>query len=166
LSLAYEFNHLEYDDNEALTAEGMPVAGVTRAFHQQVVELSWRHYWDPDKRWRTLAKVSWKRNRDNGGGYLDFDRYRATAALRYRRSTWEVSGELRGSQYDYGVQPANPGEAAKRDRTELGVFLRGEKKLFQFLRAYAEYEREVVHSNSEGEDYTLNQVKGGLLWEF
>jgi hypothetical protein len=166
IQVSYEYGHRDYDHDENLTLEGQPIPRSSRAFHVQEARLAWRHYWDAGRRWRSSTRLSWKRNQDNGSGYFDFNRYQASHQFRFKNKLWDCSAEGRISFYDYDSQTVSPTDLERRRRTEVAFRVRAERKLTHYLRAYAEYERERVASNIDGEAYTVNVAGGGLLWEF
>jgi hypothetical protein len=122
--------------------------------------------WDAGKRWRSTTRASLRLNRDNGGGYLDYDRYQAFHQGRFRRDPWMLLAEVRLYYYHYLHQTVSETDLDKRDRTELSFRARAERKLYKGLHAYAEYLRERVRSNLNLEEYDVETVMAGLFWDF
>ena len=166
VQLRYEFTNRDYDNDPELEADGDPIVGTTRAFRQHEFRLTSRHDWDARRRWRSTTRLSWKRNSDNGGGYFNFNRYRASHELRYRTEVWDARAEAGYLYYLYDVQTASPPHDGNRKRDEWFLRLRVERVLTRWLRAYGEVEREQTRSNIDLEDYTINTIVAGLLWEY
>jgi hypothetical protein len=166
IELGYEPLHRSYDTDSALDADGEPLGGQSKALWQHDVRLAWRHYWDEDRHWRTTLKLGAKANRDNGGGYFDFNRYSAGAQVRYRTRRWEISAEAGVYQYYYPVQTVSGPGSPTRERTEVSASLRCERQIAKHWRVFAEYNREHVLGNVTVEEYSVNQGNAGLSWEF
>jgi hypothetical protein len=163
---SYGAVHRSYEDDPALDADGFAIPGQTKAFWQHEVRLAWRHHWDERRRWRTTAKLGFKANRDTAEGYFDFNRYNAGGQFRYRAGRWEIAAEAGVYYYDYPVQTASGPGSANRERTEVTAGLRAERELGRGWRVFAEYSREQVLGNVALEEYSVNQGRGGLSWEF
>jgi hypothetical protein len=166
VTLAYESKQVTADEAPQLAADGTPMPDTRRAFQQDEVVLAWRHHWDKERRWRTTAKLLFKRNEDNGGGFFDYRKYQAGMQLRYRGRGWEAAAEGRLSHYDYDVQIVSALAPEIRRRTEVLVTFRAERTLYKRLKLFTEYEHEQIMSNLSLEEYTVNLVHGGLSLEF
>jgi len=171
IGVGYEYTHRRYDTEPALAvhSDGLvvtPIPGLTRASDQHEVGLVWRHQWDAARRWRSTTRVSFRRNTDNGGGYYDYDRWQVGHQIRFRTKVWEASAEARVGFYDFPVQTVDPNSPIRRERTDLFVTLRLERKLGKHVRLFAQYEREATDSNRAGDEYAANTVLSGVGWEF
>ena len=166
VSLRYEPRYRQYDTDPQLTTEGEPMPDTVRAFGQQEVALGWRHHWDPERHWRTSARVGYLLNTDNGSGYFDYTRVSGSVQVRYRRKTWEGSIDARVSGYDYAVQTVSATNSEKRNRTEFAIGVRAERQLTRSLRLVGAFEHGHTSSNVTIESYTVNTFTGTLQWEF
>lgn len=166
VELAYEPLHRSYDTDPARDADGAPLGSQSKALWQHDVRLTWRHYWDEERNWRTALKLGLRANRDNGEGYFDFNRGSASGQIRYRTKTWEISGEAGVYQYLYPVQTVSGPGSSTRERTEVSTTLRCERQIAEHWRVFAEYQREHVFGNVAVEEYTVNKGDAGLSWEF
>jgi hypothetical protein len=166
LSLGYEFSYRFYDEDEQLDEDGNPIAGTDRALRQHEARLTWRHYWDARRSWRTTAKLTYALNQDNGSGYFDFHKAQGSFQLRYGLPALEVLGEAKLAYYYFPVQTVSDVDDSNRQRVEAILSLRSELALTRFVKLFAEYEFEQVESNLSLEEYTVNTVRGGLIWEF
>lgn len=166
LTASYEATHRGYDEDPALDAAGVPLGDESKALWQHDVRLSWRHYWDERRRWRTTARLGFKANRDNASGYFDFNRYQAAGQLRYRTKVWTLTGEAAVYQYYYPVQTTGDPGTPLRERTEVTVGVRCERQIVKAWQVFAEYDHERVMGNLALEEYAINKVKAGVNWTF
>src|SRR5262249_13241657 len=72
LSLRYEITQRTYDHEPLRTAQGLPVPNSQRESTQHDARLTWKHYWDPRRRWRTTTRLSAYQSKDEGSGYFDY----------------------------------------------------------------------------------------------
>jgi hypothetical protein len=165
-SLSYEFMRRGYDADESLTAQGAFIPGRTRAFERHEVGARWRHHWDAARRWRTTTRLSWLMNRDNGGGYFDYDRARLSQQARFEPGAWAFLVGMRLSFYDYRLQTASPFDGGRRERLEWSLEARVERRLARFVKVHLGWEREETFSNLTLDEYSVNVVTAGLDWEF
>jgi hypothetical protein len=86
--------------------------------------------------------------------------------LRYQGALWEIRGKAGISFYDFPVQTVSPTNPAKFSKSSLVLSLRVEKKLYQFLKIFADYERDESLSSEPSDRYRANTFSGGLDWEF
>jgi hypothetical protein len=171
IAAVYEFTYRRYDTEPALAVQSdgtvvVPIPGKIRASDQHDVGIVWKHQWDAAQRWRSTTRVSFRRNTDNGGGYYDYDRWQVAHQIRFRTRVWEASAEARVGFYDFPVQTVDPTTTTRRERTDLFVTLRAERKLGRHLRIFALYEYENAESNRSVDEYAANTVSGGVGWEF
>jgi hypothetical protein len=166
VTISYGALHRSYENDPALSADGEPIPGVTKAFWQQEARLAWRHYWDSERRWRSTAKLAFKANRDDASGYFDFNRYSAAGQIRYAAAKWEITAGAGVYYYDYAVQTAGGPGSPNRQRTEGSATLRAERQIAKAWRVFAEYEYERIWSNIPIEEYSVNAGKAGVSWEF
>ena len=166
LALSYQFNQRSYDDRTPLNSDLSPEVGQTLEYSRHGVELALRHNWDEHRRWRTLTSVVGEFNRDNGSGYFDYFSYRLTQQVRYVAKMWEAKVQAKFSYYDYPNQFVGTDTHSKRYLSNLRLNLRGERKLAQKIKLFAEYEYERSFSNETVSEYQVNKVTGGIDWEF
>ncbi len=166
LTLSYQAAWRAYDNDPALDSEGTTMTGTHRRFLAHEGRVTWRHYWDAARHWRTTTKLGLKVNRDNGGRYFDYDRLSGSEELRYRTQVWELSARVRVAYYRYPVQTVSLTDLRHRERTEIGLSAGCERRLAKSLRLVAGYEYERTVSNLELESYTVNSFNAGMDWEF
>jgi hypothetical protein len=165
-TLSYEANYRAYDNEEELSALGEPIPGTHRRTWYHRVQWAVRHYWDQPRHWRTTSRLIYKFSNDSGSGYFNYTGIGFAQQVRYKAKSWEVSGEASVMHYGYEVQTVSETDLTQGRRDELLLNVRVEKELLKHVRAYAQYEREEVFSNLELDQFTVNTVTGGVLWEF
>ncbi|HYE32010.1 MAG TPA: hypothetical protein VEH27_11310 [Methylomirabilota bacterium] len=165
LTLSYDYNHRAYDTRSPLDPAGFSMPGGLR-FEQHEVELQYTHTFDEAKKWRLISRALYERNVDNGSGYFDYHRYRASEALRFRSGAWKAEASVTLSHYDYDLQPAVVGNAETRRLTFYGGGLEGAFELNDNWSVYAEWEHERNVSNDPFYEYSLNQVAVGVELNF
>jgi hypothetical protein len=163
--LSFVYSRRDYDNRPRTEEDGTPIPGTTIALNQHHVDFVWRHHFDAERRWRATTKLSYKLNQDNGSGYFDYLRFQAGQQIRYRTKAWEISGEARVGYYDYVIQRVG-GDGPVRERAELRFIARVERQFTGWLRAFGEYEFEQTLANQDIEEYSVNVVTAGLMWEF
>jgi len=163
---SFIYNYRQYDTRARTDELGNPIPDTRLAFQQHQFDLGWRHYIDAQKQWRISTRLSYRLNQDNGGGYFDYVRFQVSEQLRYHANKWDLSAEARLAFYKYVTQQASPTDSSTRERAELGCHLRVERELLTWLRLFADYEYEQVLSNQSFEEYSVNTVTAGLMWEF
>ena len=166
LSLRYEFARRFYDHEPLRDATGSAVPGSHRESTQHDARLTWKHFWDTQRRWRTTTKLVARQSEDNGSGYFDYTKLQASEQILFRTRVWEISAEAKLAHYDYPVQTISATDPAKRRSTEWGLNLRCERRVSRLLKIFAEYDRVETISNLAFEQYVVNTVKGGLNWTF
>lgn len=166
MTLSYEPGWRYYNNDEALTETGEPIPGTQRKRFQQDALLTWRHYWDESKHWRTTTKLGGRLAEENGGGFSDYKMLLASAQIQYRIGPWEISGEARARWYDYDNQTVSVTDSSKLKRTDWILAGRIEREITAHLKVILGYEREATSSTDDLESYTVNTVSGSLQLEF
>jgi hypothetical protein len=166
LTLGYSWTLRQHDTREQVALSATNLPGTSLRFYQHEVELVWRHNWDPPRHWRTSTRLGFQVNQDNGPGFYDYRRYLAVEQLRYVTPVWEFKVQGRAAYYDFLHQRAGTGSAGFRQKVILALSLRGERKVWQDLKLFAEYEREQSLSNRTIDEYQANKTAGGVSWEF
>jgi len=166
LTLSYEPGWRYYANDEALTETGAIIPGTQRKRFQQDALLTWRHYWDEAKHWRTTTKFGGRRAEENGGGFSDYTMYLASAQIQFRAARWEISGEARARWYDYDNQTVSPTDSTKLKRTDWILAGRIEREITTHVKFIIGFEREATTSNDPLESYTVNTASGSLQFEF
>ena len=164
VNFAYE--RRDYENRPQTDEDGIEQSGSNLSFNQHRIEFVSRHHFDEEKHWRATTKLGYKLNQDNGGGYFDYLRFQVSEQIRYRAKDWEISAEARVGFYEYVKQRVSDDDDSERERGEVLVILRVERQLARWLRAFAEYEFEQVLANDDIEEYSVNVVTAGLMWEF
>jgi hypothetical protein len=166
LALSYELRKRLYDTRFARDRQGLVIPATSLKLDQHEVSLSLRHFWDAERRWRTVTRASVERNTDSGPGYYDYFRYRLSQQLRYRKNDWEIQGDVRLSHYDYDFQTVSLTDLARRWKTNAGFGVRGEKTFYKTLKGFLRYDHEQSISNLFSDEYVVNTVMAGVDWEF
>jgi hypothetical protein len=165
LTLSYDFNQRAYDNRRPLSRAGFALLG-TLEFQQHEAELQFTYTFDEKKKWRLVSKAAYERNLDNGEGYFDYHRYKASEALRFRAGDLELQGTLTASHYDYDLQPVTPGGDDFRHRTLFGGGLEAQYSFTEKWSVYAEWNNEQNLSNDPFDEYSLNEVTVGVELNF
>jgi len=173
IGLSYELKQRFYDTRKevSLSTSNMPsadVPGTELQFQMHEVELTLRHNWDEQRRWRTATRLQFLANRDGGTGYFDYQRYQASQQLRYVAKKWEAKAQARISYYDFShqrVDDTDP-ESDLRAKTVVAVGLRGERAFSRHIKLFADYSFEQSISNGATDEYRVNKVAAGVDCEF
>jgi hypothetical protein len=165
-SLSYEIKQLIFDNREQTTTTGAPVRGRPLRFTQHDAEVLVRHNWDKQRRWRSLTRLGLQVNTDNGSGFYDYYRYQVAQQMSYVAQGWDLKASARASYYDFQIQPATLTDSSTRAKTLLTFSLRAEKRVLKQLKVFTEWEHERSISNRPIEEYFVNQVAGGIDFEF
>jgi hypothetical protein len=166
VSVRYEITRRPYDSDPLRDAMGAVIPNSHRKTTQQDVRLTWKHYWDTQRRWRAATRLNARKSEDNGSGYFDYYKLQAGEQLLFRGKVWEASAEAKFSYYDYPVQTVSTTDLAKRRSTEWGLNFRCERRMSKLFKLFAEYDRAQSISNLPSEQYVVNTVRGGLTWTF
>ncbi len=166
VSLSYQFSQRLHDTREPRDSKGNVESRQSLVYFQHEVAATWRQYWDDQKRWRTITKLTLQRNEDNGGGYYAYWRPQFSEQLRFQIEKWEVRADARVFQYWYDNQRVGDIRSARREKTFVRVGLRGEKALTRTFKIFAQYEYERAFSNLSLDAYSVNSISGGVEWEF
>ena len=165
VGLSYEFRKRSHDTRSPRDLEGRLLEG-TLEFYRHELMLDWRQHWGKAHRWRTVTKLGFERNFDNGSGYYDHFRPMLAEQIRYRAPTWELKAEIKVSRYDYDLQPVSDTDPAVRQKTGLAFTLRGEKELWKHVKLFSEFGHERSISNLATDEYTVNTGFAGIDLEF
>jgi hypothetical protein len=165
-SLAYQWSWLDYDTREQVDAAGQSLTNTSLILQAHLVEVAWMQTWDEKRHWRTTTRAGFEAWTDNGSGFFDYDNYRLTQELRYRRERWEAKARIRVSHYGYLTQPLSAADPAHRRKTLLAAGLQAERQFAGHLRAFASYAWERSLSNLTFDDYEANVVSAGLAVTF
>lgn len=166
LSVGYQVAALLYDTREQAGADGVPVPGTHLRFFPQTVAAAWQHFWDEKRLWRSLTRLSYDLNLDNGSGYYNYSQYQAVEQLRFRPETWEFSAQVALNYFNFPNQSAGLSSPDNRRRTNLRVTLRGERTLWRHWKLYAEYDFERSFSDLVLDAYQANVASAGIEFAF
>ena len=159
--------YIPHDTWLATDGEGTEIPGKKLAIWQQTAELKWEHRWDAAQRWRSITKLGFQYEQDNGGGFYDYYLYSLSEELRFTTKNWEIKGTAGVSYYDFPVQPAEPTPPSPTLYiTTLNLTLRAERRIYKSLKLFGAYDYERALSDQSESQYTVNTVSSGLSWEF
>jgi hypothetical protein len=166
VSLSYGAFYIPHDDWLARDGSGNELTNKLSLWRQDV-EMKWEQHWDEHRRWRSIAKLEFHYDRDNGGGFFDYYRYQVSEELRFHSKYWEVKGHANLSYFDFPVQAVdNSTNSPTLHLTALNLTLRVERLLYGNLKLYGEYSFEKAVSNSSYDRYAATTVTGGVSWGF
>jgi hypothetical protein len=164
-SLSYGIKQLVFDTKNQTTRDGVPLPGQPMRYTQHDAELSVRHNWDKQRRWRSTTRLGFQVNADNGSGFYDYYRYQAAQQMSYVAHGWDLRASAKASYYDFHIQRATLDDSSTRAKTLLTFSLRAEKRLFKQFKVFTEWEHERSISNRRLEEYFVNQVVAGIDFE-
>jgi hypothetical protein len=151
----------------ATDAEGFPIPGKKLALWQQTTDLKWETPLDTAQHWRSIARLGFHYEQDNGGGFYNYFLYSLAEELGFTTRNWEIRGIAGISYYDFPVQPAGPaGPAPTLYITTVNLTLRAERRLYKALKLYGAYTYERALSDQADSRYAANIVSTGMSWEF
>jgi len=166
LTLSYRWNYLLFDNRQEIDAAGLPLDGTHLRFNEHVGEVAWHQFWDLRRRWETTVRLGMAFNRDNGSGYFDYDETHLAGQIKWHAVPWELSLQLRASNYEFPNQTVSDADNRMRRRTPLTAGFRLERHLYKKAKIYAEYSFEYSYGKAASDHYRANTVSGGLEWEF
>jgi hypothetical protein len=168
LSVSYGIFRVEFDTRETIYFNGTNIFRGQEGlvFLPQTVELAWQRHWDKELHWRTVTRLGWERNTDNGSGFFNYDRFRLSAQGRYRAKTWEATAGATVAYYDYESQPASPPNPTVRTKTSFSANARVDKNIWKGLRVFGAYAHERSHANLPADEYVANTCTAGFDWRF
>ena len=166
VSVGYQAAPIAYDTRQQADAAGVPVANTHLRFLEQTVEVAWQHIWDERRQWRSVTRLGYDLNQDNGSGYYDYSRYQIVEQLRFRPAKWEFSAQAGLSYYEFPNQPAVVAGAESRHQTLLQVTVHAERRLAEHWKVYAEYNYQRSLSNAAADEYDGNVTSAGIEFTF
>jgi hypothetical protein len=167
VTLSYGASYQPHDEWVALDEYGRPLPQLLEIF-QRRTELAWHQYWDSRERWRSSTRLIYASNKDNGGGWFNYNQYEAVEDLRWQTTDWEITGSAQLAYEDYPVQTIGPHNPQTLYRNLLDSSIEVERRLFKGLKGYAklEYQRVISNEALNAGNYNGTTVSGGLRWEF
>jgi len=157
--------HRKYDSRGQRDEIGFSMPNTGLRYNRPEHGLRWTHYWDQEKKWRMRTHVSRRDNRDNGSGYFDYRRLRASHGWRYRGNRWSLSATGRWARYEYDLKRSS-NIMDLRAREDLSWDAQLEITLTESLTLYAEVEQERITSSVMQDEYDYTTTILGLDWEF
>jgi hypothetical protein len=167
VSIGYAGFDIPHDDWLTVNDQGvLNTNGTKLTIWRQIAELKWEHQWDRAQHWRSITRLAFQYDQDNGGGWYNYYRYLASEGLVFRTKDWEIRGSAGISYYSFPVQTVSTPPSNKLYLTTLELSARVERRLYKGLRLFAEYSYERLLSNDASSEYVANTATGGLSWEF
>lgn len=166
LQISYSHNLRHYDTRAQTSLDLTPIPGTSLAMRHHEIVAGWTQHWDSTRRWRTSLRAGLQFNGDNGPGYFDYRRYHLTSQLRYTTTVWEAEAEVRAAHYDFLNQTIDPGTNDKRARDLLTFRLRAKRKIWNEVSGFVEYEHEQSFANQTIDNYHVNTISAGTVWQF
>lgn len=152
-----------YDTRQQFDDNGSAVPGTELTYLQNEADGEWQHYWDAARSWRSMTKLGFMANRDNGSGYFDYDHFFFREQIRWKEGPWVVEGSVRLGWYRYKKQRID-GELLYRSYT-LADF-RCERWFGEEWNLFCAGEHEWNQSNDPLDECRSWMVKFGVGYEF
>jgi hypothetical protein len=153
-----QWRHRTYDTRASFRPEPHSLS-----FDVPEMELGIGHYWDESKHWKSRGRLGLELNEDNGAGFFDYRRWKASQELDFTSGRFEATLKTGFLHYEYMHQFVPDGRA--RRRTELLFGGRVRRELIKRLSLFAEAEHEWVLATDVEERYHATSVWAGLEWE-
>ncbi|MBU3916381.1 hypothetical protein KKA14_12675 [bacterium] len=100
--MKYNTSRFTYEKAEALALDESPIVGTELVLDSHSIDLTSKHFWDQSKKWDLESSLGYKRQKDNGAGYDDFENYVLSETLQYKGIYWMLRGSIELSNYLYG----------------------------------------------------------------
>lgn len=155
-----------YDDRFQISRIGAANPNLSLTTDDLKAEVAWRHTWDAESRWQSVARLFYVHRVENGSGWFDMDRLGTILSGSYRISKWTFRGTARWLTFDFPLQRASPFDLATRTRDELEFDGRIEYRLHEKWLLNVAYQNEHIRSNVPLDDYRANTVSAGIEFEF
>ncbi len=166
-ALALEHVRRNYDGRAAREASGETIEGSSLRFDLWRADLTGRRHWRFDHgRFTAAPRLGVEVNRDNGGRYFDYVRWRAGQRIEYAPGPWRFAARGGISYFEYDRQTAGNGRDSPRRRWPWEWEIEMSRKLTETARAHVRFEREGASGNQAVGRYRVNTVQTGVQWEF
>ena len=166
LFASYAFHERAYDNRRQFSLDFETIPDTSLKFYKHILEAGVKHYWDADRRWRTTVKGAYERTEENGSGFYDYDKIRASIQGAYVQDSWEARLQGRVTHYQFDRQPVEFGNSTALGRTEWNVNAQLRRNLWKTLAVFVESDHEWVESNFNIDSYHANTVMAGAEFEF
>lgn len=161
LGVSYRTRFRAFDERGPRDESGLELPGILR-YQQHEAEMTWRHAWGRQGRWRTALRPGWVTSLDNGNGFFDYDRFQLAATVRWVGEEWEGRLDGRWRAYRFPGQPAGSGVDGERRRTDLNLTARADWKLVGWARLFLQYELDQSDENTEASDFRAHVCSLGI----
>ena len=167
VAITYGGFYIPHNEWQPLDATETPIPGEKLAVWRQMAELKWEHRWDKAQHWRSITKLGFQYDQDNGAGFYNYSLYSLSEELHFSTANWEIKGGAGVSYYDFPALPAGTNSPSRTlNLLSPNLTLRVERRIYKTFRLFGAYEYERVRSNQADSQYTYNIFSGGLSWEF
>ncbi|MDF7798818.1 hypothetical protein P4C99_05060 [Pontiellaceae bacterium B1224] len=163
VGIGYQYLKRFYDTRLQTDESGLNIPDTDLVYTQHEFSGDWKHYWDENRNWRSMTRLSGMLNRDNGSGYFDYDRVLFREQLRWDDRTWAVLTNIRLGWYSYLTQQIGD---ENRERTYAMVDVRVERRFWQHGVLFAAGEYEWDWSNDPLDEYRTWMAHAGIGLEF
>jgi len=166
ISLTYAWHRRAYDDTPLFGATGVRIPESLEVLNYNHLNLRWRQNWDAEKHWTTTARLGLTAARDNGAGFYDYNRYRASGIVRYQAGRW--SAQIEGGAYwsDYQVQFVSTDNPALRSQQTVFAQAQLEFQVWRGLKWNVSFAYDQSVGNVALDTYLVRTLTTGLGWEF
>lgn len=164
IRFTYGYLSRNYIDRPQSAVGGRPLDGTELRVGQHKLETRYQLRGGEAWKWNFDLRASYLENEDNGPGWYDYDRRIINSSWSIQNDTWSIEADAGWRRYDYRVQAVGFGNPPKRERTEWTGYVRMERRVSEYLAAFAEFELEHSVSNDPFLDYDDHTVVFGMSW--
>ena len=166
VSLSYAWLRRAYDDTPLREPDGDLLPGTLEVLNYNHLNLRWRQFWDTEKHWSSTARLGFTTARDNGPGYYDFNRYRASGLVRYERDRWALQFEGGALWSDYLLQSVSNLNLTPRSQRNVFAVAEFEYRVWRALKWNVSFAYDQSVGNVALDSYLSRTVTTGVEWEF
>jgi hypothetical protein len=166
VSLSYAWLRRAFDNVPLREINGTPLPGTLEVLNYNHLNLRWRQNWDADKHWSSTARLGFTTARDNGPGFYDFNRYRASGVVRYEGNRWALQFEGGALWSDYLLQSVSSTNLEPRSQRNVFAIAEFEYQVWRALKWNVSFAYDQSVGNVALDTYLSRTVTTGVEWEF
>lgn len=161
-----EFSNRIYDDRLQQQPDGtsIPGAGLETTDWEPFVRVAWENPETPSLEWG--ASLSYRQRSDNGPGYHDSKRSKATLWTARDFGPWSFRLEGEGLFYEYPNRTVSALDDSRFELTQVRASLDLVRDLPGSWKAYLDYRWEETQSRRELSSYSTHEVLLSLQYAF
>lgn len=165
LTLGWHHADRAYDDRFQATAGGRSIISEDTRLRllQNEGRLRADVRWDVAGRWRTVTRLAYLENRDNGTGWYDYDRWRLQQSVIWAPDPWRLTLEGEHQVSTYGVQLGGIGfDPPPLERVDRQAAIEIARELSEHVTLALEARWEESDANDEAGGYEVFTTALGL----